>query len=202
FVTPAEAGGQVFVPSHTVIREFNMVFPSAPTSLGGSWTSSPSVASWGAGRMDVFIRGTDNALWHSFWTGTQWSPFESLGGGLTSGPGVGSWGPGRIDVFVRGTDNQLWHKFWAGAWSGWERLGAARRNPQLRAGCLVVCRRAPGRVRHRRRLRSLPDRLQRQFLELVAEFRWAMDIRARCRLPVGLTRRRRLRARHRQRVVD
>ncbi len=26
FVTPAEAGGQVFVPSHTVVREFNMLF--------------------------------------------------------------------------------------------------------------------------------------------------------------------------------
>ena len=123
FVTPAEAGGQVFVPSHMVIRSFNMVFPTAPTSLGGTWTSSPSVASWAPGRLDVFIRGTDNALWHSFWTGTAWSPFESLGGVLTSDPAAVSWGPGRLDVFVRGTDNQLWHKVYAGAWSGWEPLG-------------------------------------------------------------------------------
>jgi outer membrane protein assembly factor BamB len=32
FVTPAEAGGQVFVPSHTVVREFNMVFGNAQST--------------------------------------------------------------------------------------------------------------------------------------------------------------------------
>ena len=100
----------------------------APTSMwtavGGSWTSGPGVASWATGRLDLFVRGTDNALWHAFWTGTRWSPFENLGGVLSSDPTAISWGPNRLDVFARGKDNQLWHKLWSGSgWSNWEPLG-------------------------------------------------------------------------------
>jgi hypothetical protein len=83
-------------------------------SLGGALTSDPTVSSWGANRLDVFARGTDNALWHKWWDGSAWRGWESLGGVLTSGPGAVSWGPNRIDVFVRGTDNAIWHKWWNG----------------------------------------------------------------------------------------
>jgi hypothetical protein len=70
------------------------------------------VASWSAGRLDVFVRGTDNAMWHK-WFQNGWSGWESLGGVLTSGPAAASWAANRIDTFVRGTDNSLWHKWWA-----------------------------------------------------------------------------------------
>jgi hypothetical protein len=124
FVTPAEAGGQVFVPSDTVIRSFNIDFSITWNSLGGTWTSGPDVASWSPGRLDIFVRGADNALWHRSWNGSAWSAWESLGGVLTSDPGVVSWGLNRIDVFVRGTDNGLYHKWWDGSsWFGWEGLG-------------------------------------------------------------------------------
>lgn len=93
-------------------------------SLGGQLTSGPDAASWASGRLDVFARGTDNALWHKWWDGTSWSAWERQGGQLSADPGAVSWGPNRIDVFVRGTDDQLWHKWWDGrAWSGWEPLG-------------------------------------------------------------------------------
>ncbi|MEY2447254.1 MAG: hypothetical protein QOH79_730 [Acidimicrobiaceae bacterium] len=95
------------------------------TSLDGIITSDPDVSSWGGGRMDLFARGTDNALYHR-WTGdgTNWANWERLGGVLTSGPTAVSWGPNRIDVFVRGTDNSLWTMFWNGSsWSGFIRLG-------------------------------------------------------------------------------
>jgi hypothetical protein len=91
-------------------------------SLGGVLTSSPSVASWAPNRLDVFVRGTDNALWHKWWN-NGWSGWESLGGVLTSAPAAVSWGPNRIDIFVRGTDNALWHKWWNNGWSAWEKLG-------------------------------------------------------------------------------
>ena len=79
--------------------------------------------SWGANRIDTFIRGQDKALWHKWWDGS-WSGWESLGGILTSGPASASWGPNRLDVFVRGTNAALWHKSWAGAgWSAWQSLG-------------------------------------------------------------------------------
>jgi spore germination protein YaaH len=94
------------------------------SSLGGSGTSGPDAAAWSAGRLDIFIRGTDNGLWHRFWNGSQWGTWEDLGGVLTSDPAVVSWGPNRIDVFVRGTDNGLYHKWWdTSRWFGWEGLG-------------------------------------------------------------------------------
>jgi hypothetical protein len=92
--------------------------------LGGTLTSSPAAASWGRNRLDVFARGTDNALYHIYWNGSRWSNWDSLGGNLTSSPGAVSWGPNRIDVFVRGTTNALFHKWWDGSrWSDWADLG-------------------------------------------------------------------------------
>ena len=124
FVTPAEAGGQVFVPSGTVIRSFSMVFAPTWTSLGGTLTSGPDVATWATNRLDVFLRGTNNGLWQTTWNGSSWSAPQSLGGGLSSDPGATSWGTNRIDVFARGQDNALWHIWWNGsAWSGWYPLG-------------------------------------------------------------------------------
>jgi peptidoglycan hydrolase-like protein with peptidoglycan-binding domain len=109
-------------------------------SLGGVLTSSPSVSSWASGRLDVFVCGTDSALWHK-WYSNGWSGWESLGGVLSSSPAAVSWGPNRIDVFVRGTDSALWHKWWNGsAWSGWESLGGV-----LSSGP-AVCSWAAGRL--------------------------------------------------------
>jgi hypothetical protein len=70
-------------------------------SLGGVLTSGPGCSSWDEGRLDVFVRGTDRALWHKWYDG-GWSGWESLGGVLTSDPDAVSWVFGRIDVFVRG----------------------------------------------------------------------------------------------------
>ena len=93
-------------------------------SLGGGLTSAPAIASWAKGRLDVFGRGTDNALWHKSLADGAWSEWKSLRGILTSPPAAVSWGEGRIDVFVRGTDRALWHRwFTGGRWRGWESLG-------------------------------------------------------------------------------
>ncbi|MFZ4664266.1 MAG: hypothetical protein ACOYNY_45135, partial [Caldilineaceae bacterium] len=90
-------------------------------SLAGDLTSGPSVSSWSKGRLDVFARGTDNALWH-IWFDGSWHHWESLGGTLTSDPSAVSWSNGRIDVFARGTDNALWHIWFDGSWHHWESL--------------------------------------------------------------------------------
>jgi hypothetical protein len=93
-------------------------------SLGGVLTSGAGVCSWAPGRLDVFARGGDNALWHR-WYENSWSGWESLGGVLSSDPAAVSWGHGRIDVFAKGTDNTLQHRWYDGTWSGWESLGGA-----------------------------------------------------------------------------
>lgn len=92
----------------------------------GSTQSTPAVAAVRGGeRVDVFVRGTDNNLYLSQWTGSQWLPWQFRAappGGAVGEPAAVSWAPGRLDVFVRGTDNRLWQIFStdAGAtWSNW-----------------------------------------------------------------------------------
>jgi predicted nucleic acid-binding Zn-ribbon protein len=99
-------------------------------SLGGVLTSPPECVSWGANRIDCFVKGTDNALWHRWWNGSRWGGWESLGGVLTSPPNCVSWGANRLDCFVKGTDNAMWHKWWNGRrWGGWESLGGVLTSP-------------------------------------------------------------------------
>jgi hypothetical protein len=124
FVTPAEAGGSVYVPSGTVIRSFDMQFLNW-TSLGGGIIGGPDASSWGSTRVDVFVRGSsDSGLWHRMWNGTTWAGWESLGGVMSADPSAVSWGANRIDIFVRGTNNSLWHRSSDGTtWATWENLG-------------------------------------------------------------------------------
>lgn len=88
--------------------------------------------SWAAKRLDLFVIGTDSALYHKAWNGSAWSPsltgFDNLGGVCTSRPRATAWAPNRLDVFVTGTNGDLFHKAWNGtAWSpsvsGYESLG-------------------------------------------------------------------------------
>ena len=108
-------------------------------SLGGILHSGPDACSWAPGRLDTFVRGADNALWHKYFE-NGWSDWESLGGYLTSDPSAVSWGNGRIDIFGRGADNALWHKYFENGWSDWESLGG-----YLTSGP-DACSWAPGRL--------------------------------------------------------
>jgi hypothetical protein len=44
----------------------------------------PRVTAWGANRLDVFVTGTDSALYHKWWNGSAWGPslsgYEAMGG--------------------------------------------------------------------------------------------------------------------------
>jgi hypothetical protein len=96
-------------------------------SLGGICTSSPAAVSWYSTdlRIDVFVRGSDGAVWWKYYQNGGWSGWQSLGGKLAPGaaPAVTSWGAGRLDVFVEGQEGNLWHKGYDGAWAGWQNLG-------------------------------------------------------------------------------
>lgn len=84
-------------------------------SLGGTLAYTPEVCSWAAGRLDIFVRGSDNTLQHKWFDGS-WSGWESLGGTLASDPTAVSWGNRRIDVFIRASDNTLQHKWFDSRW--------------------------------------------------------------------------------------
>jgi Repeat of unknown function (DUF346) len=104
--------------------------PRAPVSAPRP--SSSPVVSWAANRLDVFVLGTDRALYHKWWNGSAWGPsflgYEPMGGICESVPQAVAWGPNRLDVFVTGTDSALYHKWWNGsAWgpsvTGYEGMG-------------------------------------------------------------------------------
>jgi serine/threonine protein kinase len=95
-----------------------------PTPAAIISTTRPTVASWGVGQFDLFVRGTDNALWQRHYDGAlhDWAAATSP---LSYDPTMISWGPSRFDVFVRGPDNALQHGWFDGSWHVWEVLGGA-----------------------------------------------------------------------------
>lgn len=104
-------------------------------SLGGVITSSIAVGANADGRLEVFVRGTDGALWHQWQTAPSsgpWSGWSSLGGGIIGTPAVGRNADGRLEVFARGLDGALWHTWQVApnsGWSDWSSLGGGIRNP-------------------------------------------------------------------------
>jgi hypothetical protein len=79
------------------------------------------------GRLEVFARGTDKAIWHIWQTAPNngWSGWASMGGWvdiIKSGRNL----DGRLELFARGADKAIWH-IWQTApnngWSGWASLG-------------------------------------------------------------------------------
>ncbi|HKC19580.1 MAG TPA: CAP domain-containing protein, partial [Candidatus Dormibacteraeota bacterium] len=103
---------------------FSSGLPATWSDLGGIGSSRAAIASSGATRADIFVRGTDMGLWQRTWNGTSWGTWQSLGGFLTSDPAAISSGANRIDVFVRGTDDGLWQRTWNGtSWGNWQSLG-------------------------------------------------------------------------------
>ncbi len=123
---PLAKTGVAILKSTTTLKTTPLVSVPSPTPSpppGITFTQSPAVVSWGAGRIDLFGRGVDGAIYHAYWDGS-WHSFESLGGNFIYAPAASSWGPGRLDVFAIGTDGALYHNYWDGAWHGWgERLG-------------------------------------------------------------------------------
>jgi hypothetical protein len=94
-----------------------------------SFTSDPAVASWGPGRMDLFLYGESAAgqevLLHTWENNSAWSgSWEALGAlpEVQGDPAAVSWGPGRVDVFGWdwGSDNELEHLVYDQNHGGWQ----------------------------------------------------------------------------------
>lgn len=99
---------------------------SSVESLGGVFRSAVAIASWGASRLDVVALGTDYVLWHSAFTGSQWSGWESLGGGPFETVLVAVLSDlNRLEVLALGSnDDAIWHRsLVASTWSGYTKLG-------------------------------------------------------------------------------
>jgi hypothetical protein len=98
--------------------------PTPPNPTGVTFVSSPAACSWDTNRLDLFVVGSDNALWHRDRVDTDWSDWSSLAGTCTSAPAAVARTGQIIDIVVRGSDSALWHLQWTGtAWAKWTSLG-------------------------------------------------------------------------------
>ena len=97
-------------------------------SRGGVITSNITLGRNSDGRLELFAKGTDGAVWHQWQTAPSngWSGWASRGGVITSNIAVASNADGRMEIFARGTDGAVWH-MWQTApsngWSGWHSRG-------------------------------------------------------------------------------
>ncbi|MEU7943618.1 glycoside hydrolase family 27 protein [Micromonospora taraxaci] len=99
------------------------------TTWGTSWTSlggpvggrilgQPAAYASAGGRLDVFVRGTDNAAWQRSYTAGTWGPWRSLGGTLTDAPTVAWTSPTQWTLVGRGADGKLWSRTPSTGWTG------------------------------------------------------------------------------------
>lgn len=100
-------------------------------NLGGSFQGNPFAVFGSDSRLEVFVRGTDNALWFAAQTspGGTWTPFVSLGGIIISNPTAVVDGNGRIAVFAVGGDTAVWTRSQITAgidnYSDWTSIGGS-----------------------------------------------------------------------------
>jgi hypothetical protein len=106
------------------------------SNLGGAFVGNPAVGRNADGRLEVFVRGADNHLYH-IWQlnpgGLTWSGWEPLQGDLHpqfGDPKVALNRGGGLEVFVVGADSSLWRRWQTRANSSddyqpWQSLGGA-----------------------------------------------------------------------------
>ncbi|MFI5755108.1 glycoside hydrolase family 27 protein [Streptomyces sp. NPDC051569] len=98
---------------------------SRTTGLGGpthgAILGQPAAYASPGGRIDVFVRGTDDAAYRRVFSGGRWGSWQKLGGTLTDAPGVAFEGPDSWTLFARGEDGTIASR---GPRGGWTSLGA------------------------------------------------------------------------------
>ena len=110
-----------YPPTNVTMK--NRFADPAPTPTGITFASSPAVCTIDSNTIDVYVQGSDKALWHRRRAGALWGNWQSLQGTLTSPPTAVCRG-NTIDAFARGSDKALWHKQYDGTkWLNWASLG-------------------------------------------------------------------------------
>jgi alpha-galactosidase len=95
-------------------------------NLGGRILGQPAAYGSAGGRIDVFVRGSDNHAYQRTFDGRSWGRWTGLGGTLTDAPTVAFTSPAQWTVFARGADGQVWSR---GPRSAWTSIGAPNGQP-------------------------------------------------------------------------
>jgi alpha-galactosidase len=100
------------------------------TSLGGPRGArilgQPAAYGSAGGRVDVFVRGTDNAVYQRTFKNGKWCEWAKLGGSVTDAPTVAFTSPDSWTLVARGADGKVWQR---GNNSGWSTLDAPNGQP-------------------------------------------------------------------------
>ena len=92
--------------------------------MDGGMIGDPTVANNANDRLEAFIHGTDNRLWHGYQEGGPtgvWRRWFTLGNVIAGNPAATRGPQGRLHVFARGTDNALWQLYQDPPGTGWGR---------------------------------------------------------------------------------
>ena len=121
--------------SHAQVRSIlnssgTLVVPDPGKAVGtflNAQAALQQAAVTGNGRLEVFARGADKAVWHDWQTAPNngWSGWASMGGWVDIIKSARN-ADGRLELFARGSDKAVWHNWQTapnGGWSGWASLG-------------------------------------------------------------------------------
>jgi hypothetical protein len=87
-----------------------MALPGQGSANPGGLLSEPVAISVSASRIDVFVLGSDSALWHRRQLDGKWLPWVRLGAfPLTGKPSVCSSAPGQVAIAVISAEKALWY---------------------------------------------------------------------------------------------
>jgi plastocyanin len=98
---------------------------SSWSSLSGTSLSNPAICSSGAGTVQLFVRGSDDGVYHKSFSGGTWSSSWDIPNGLTSDQPACAVLNGVLYLVVRGTNNVTWYNsktLSPSSWSGWTSL--------------------------------------------------------------------------------
>ncbi|MFJ4918897.1 glycoside hydrolase family 27 protein [Streptomyces sp. NPDC088725] len=88
---------------------------------GGRILGQPAAHASAGGRVDVFVRGTDDAAYRRTFSQGRWGSWHKLGGTLTDAPTVAFDSAGHWTLFARGEDGDIVSR---GESGGWTSVGA------------------------------------------------------------------------------
>ena len=93
---------------------------------GGVFVGDPSAVSWGSGNVTVAVRGTDNVLYTTTFTGGTGGSWVNTGVSLTGDPAIESQGANLLDVFWTGATGTLKQVYNTGTgWTGPADMGGS-----------------------------------------------------------------------------
>ncbi len=94
---------------------FDAAWEDTGVVMDGAPDVAPTVASWGANRLDMFTRSNGNLVQHMWSKGSGWSGPATLATGVASDASASTWNGNRLDLAWRANDGSVERMYWNGS---------------------------------------------------------------------------------------